>query len=133
MGQGSGHKYRVKWTNPSEEHICDYGANHGLLQEPSKERPLKVPKIHGLQRLSQDQAKSSRAGPNTVNALEFYLSSGEISDAYDDDPQFSGISPLQIGDHDLRMDPRFYCRDPRFSGLISSHITFIVFVEYFRA
>ena len=133
MGQGSGHKYRVKWTNPSEEHICDYGANHGLLQDPSKERPPKMPKIHGPQRLSQDQAKSSRAGSNTVVALKLYLSSGEISDAYDDDPQFPGISPLQIGDNVLRMDPSFYCLDPRFPGLISSHITFIVFVEYFRA
>ncbi len=75
-----------------------YGANNGLLQEPSKERPLKVPKIHGLQRLSQDQAKSSRVGTNTVDALEFYPSSREISDAYDDDPQFPGISPLQIVD-----------------------------------
>jgi len=133
MGQGSGHKYRAKWINLSEEHVCDYGANHGLLQEPYKKRPLKVPKIHGLQQLSQDPAKSSRAGPNTVDALEFYLSSGEISDAYDDDPQFPVISPLQIGDNDLRMDPSFYCLDPRFPGLISSHITFIVFVEYFRA
>ncbi len=49
MGRGSGHKYRAKWINLSEEHVCDYGANHGLLQEPYKKRPLKVPKIHGLQ------------------------------------------------------------------------------------
>jgi hypothetical protein len=25
---GSGHKYRVKWTNLSEELISEYGANH---------------------------------------------------------------------------------------------------------
>ena len=88
----------------------------------SKEQPPKVSKIHGPQRLSQDQAKSSRAGPNTVDALEFYLSSGEISDAYDDDPQFPGISPLPISDTVLRMDPSFYCLDPLFLGVLSSHI-----------
>ncbi len=96
MGRGAGHKYRVKWTNPIEEHICDYSANHRLFQDPSKERPPKVPKIHGPLRLSQDQATSSRAGSNTVDVLEFYLSSGEISDAYDDDSQFPGISPYKL-------------------------------------
>jgi hypothetical protein len=45
--------------------------------------------IHGPQRLSPYQATSSRAGTNTADALEFYLSSGEISDADDDDPHFS--------------------------------------------
>jgi hypothetical protein len=133
MGRGSGHKYRVKWINLSEEHICYYGANHGLLQDPSKEQPLKVQKIHGLQRLSQEQAKSSHVGTNTVDALEFYPHSGEISDAYDDDPQFPGISPLQIGYNVLRMDPSFYCLDQRFPCLISSHSTFIAFVEKIRA
>jgi hypothetical protein len=107
---------------------CDYRASHRLWQDPSKEQPLKVPKIHGLQRLSQDQAISSSACSNTVDALEFYLSSGEISYAYDEDPQFPGISPLHIGDNVLRMDLSFYCLDPRFPGLISSHITFIAFV-----
>ncbi len=92
-----------------------------------------MPKIHGPQRFSQDQAKSSRVGSNTVDALEFYLSSGEISDAYDDDPQFPGISPFQIGDNVLRMDSSFCCLDPRFAGLISSHITFVAFVEYIRS
>ena len=57
----------------------------------------------------------------------------EISDADDDDPQFPGISPLQIGDIVLCMDPSFYFQDPRFPGLISSQIVFIPFVEYFRA
>ncbi len=85
----------MKWINLSEEHIRDYGANHGLLQDPSKERPLKVMKIHGLQRLSLDQENYSRAGTKTVDALELYPSSGEISDAYDDDPQFPGISPYK--------------------------------------
>ena len=28
MGRGSGHKYRVKWTNLSEELISENGANH---------------------------------------------------------------------------------------------------------
>jgi hypothetical protein len=108
-------------------------ANHQLFQYPSKERPQKVPKIYGPQRFSQDQAKSSRADTNTANALEFYASSGEISDADDDDPRYPGISPLQIGDNILRMNPSFYRLDPRFPGLISSHITFIAIVEYIRA
>ncbi len=95
MGRGSGHKYRVKWINLSEEHIRD-GANHGLLQDPSKELPLKVPKIHGLQRLSLDQENSSHVSTNTVDALDFCPSSGEISDAYDDDPQFQVISPYKL-------------------------------------
>ncbi len=80
-----------------------------------------MPKIHGPQRLSQDQANSSRAGTNTADELEFYPSSGEISDADHDDPQFPGISPLQIGYDVLRTDPSFFCLDPRFPGLISSH------------
>ncbi len=133
MGRGSGHKYRVKWTYLLEEHICYYWANPQLVQDPSKERPPKVSKFHGPQRLSQDQATSSRAGTNTADALEFYLSSGEISDADDVDPQFPGISPLPISNTVLRMDPTFYCLDPLFPGLISSHITFIAFVEYIRA
>ncbi len=133
MGRGSGHKYHVKWTNVSEEHICDYGTNHRIFQDPSKELPPKVPKIHGPQRFSLDQANSSLADTNTADALEFYLSYGEISHADDDYPQFPGISPLQIGYNVLRMDPSFYCLVPRFPGLISSHITFIAFVEYIRA
>ncbi len=91
--------------------------------------------IHGPQRLSPYQATSSSAGTNTADALEFYLSSGEISDADDDDPQFLGISPLPISNTVLRMDPPaiFSCLDPHFLGLISSHITFIAFVEYITA
>ncbi len=49
MGSGSGQKYRVKWTNLPEEPIYEYGANHRLFQDPSKERPPKAPKIHGPQ------------------------------------------------------------------------------------
>jgi hypothetical protein len=94
-----------------------------------------VSEIHGPQRLSPYQATSSRAGTNTADALEFYPSSGEISDADDDDPQFPGISPLPISNTVLRMDSTFYCLrlDPHFLGLISSHITFIALVQYIRA
>ena len=55
-------------------------------------------KIHGPQRLSPYRATSSSVNTNTADALEFYLSSGEISDAdHDhDDQQFPGISPLPI-------------------------------------
>jgi hypothetical protein len=48
MGRGSGQKYRVKWPNLSGELICEYGANHRLFQDPSNERPLKVPKNHAI-------------------------------------------------------------------------------------
>ena len=89
--------------------------------------------IHGPQRLSPYQATSSRASTNTADALEFYLSSGEISDADDDDPQFPGISPLQICNTVSRMAPSFYCLVPLFLGELSSHITFIAFVEHTRA
>ena len=128
MGRGSGHKYRVKWTNLSEELISEYGANHGIFQDPAKERPQKVPKIHGPQRLSQDPARYSLAGPNIAAVLELHLSSGEDSEPDDAVPQFPAISSLQIGDNVLSMDPSFICLDPRVAGLISLHIAFIVFV-----
>jgi len=80
MDRGSGQKYRVKWPNLSDELICEYGANHRLFQDPSKERPQKVPKIHGPQRLSQDRAKSSLAVSNTADVLELHPSSGEDSE-----------------------------------------------------
>ncbi len=51
MGGGSGQKYCVKWTNIPEEPIYEYGANHQLFQDPSKELPPKAPKIHGPQPL----------------------------------------------------------------------------------
>ncbi len=89
--------------------------------------------IHGPQRLSPYQATSSRAGTNTADALEFYLSSGEVFYADDDDPQFPGISPLPFSTTVSRMDPSFYCLDPLFLGELSSHITFIAFVEYISA
>jgi hypothetical protein len=47
MGRGSSQKYLVKWTNLSEELIREYGANHRLFQDPSKDRPQKVAKFHG--------------------------------------------------------------------------------------
>ncbi len=128
MGRGSGHKYRVKWTNPSEELISEYGANHGIFQDPAKEQPQKVPKIHGPHRLSQEPARSSLSGPNTADVLELHPSSGEESEPEDAFPQIPAISTLQIGDNVLSMDPSFICLDPRDPGLISSHIAFIVFV-----
>ncbi len=83
MGRGSGHKYRVKWTNLSDELISKYGANHWVFQAPSKERRQKEPKIHGPQRLSQDPARYSLAGPNTAEVLELHPSSGEDSEPDD--------------------------------------------------
>ena len=69
----------------------------------------------------------------TTNELKHQPSSGENLDLNDDNPQFPGMFPLQIGDYVLSLDPSFYCLDPRFTGLISSHIAFIAFVEYIRA
>jgi hypothetical protein len=120
-GRGSGHKYRVKWTNLSEELISEYGANHRVFQNPSKEQPQKVAKIHGPQPLSLDPARSRPVAPNTADVLELHPSSGEDSEPDDADPQIPAISPLQIGDN-------VFCLDPRDQGLISSHIAFILFL-----
>ena len=133
MGHGSGQKYRVKWTNLSEELICEYGANHRIFQYPSKERPLKVSKFHGPQRLSLDPARSSPPVSITTDATQLHPSSGEDSEADHVVPQIPGISPLEIGYYDFRMAPSFNCLDPRVGGLISSHIACIAFVGYIRA
>ncbi len=97
----------------------------------TKERPQEEPKIYGTQRLSQDPARSSLAGPNTLAAevLELHLSSGEDSEPDDPVQQIPAISSLQIGDNVLSMDLsfKFICLDQRVPGLISSHIAFIVF------
>ncbi len=107
MGRGSSHKYRVKWTNLSEELISEYGANHRVFQDPSKKRPQKVAKIHGPQRLSQDPARSSPAALNTADVLEHHPSSGEDSEPDDAVLQIPAISSLQIRDNVLSMDPSF--------------------------
>jgi hypothetical protein len=39
MGRGSRQKYRAKWTDLSEDLISEYGGNHRLFQDPSKEIP----------------------------------------------------------------------------------------------
>jgi hypothetical protein len=95
-GHGFRQKYRVKWTNLSEELIREYGANHRLFQDPSKEWPLKAPIIHGPLPLSLDAAESSPAVPNMADALELYPSSDEESEPHHVHPQIPGISPLQI-------------------------------------
>ncbi len=79
MGRGSGQKYRVKWTNLLHELILEYGPNHSLFKDPSKERPPKMPKIHGPQRLFLVPARSSPAGPNLTDVLELHPSYGEVS------------------------------------------------------
>ncbi len=69
----------------------------------------------------------------TTDVTELHPSSGEDSEADDVAPQIPGISPLEIGYYDSRMDPSFNCLDPRVRGLISSHIACVAFVEYIRA
>jgi hypothetical protein len=49
MGCGSRQKYRAKWTDLSEELMSEYGGNHQLFQDPSKELPPKDPEFHGPQ------------------------------------------------------------------------------------
>ena len=95
----------MKWTNLSEELISEYGFNHRVFQDPSKERPQKVAKIHGPQRISLDPARSSPAVLNTADILELHPSSGEDSEPEDAVPQIPAISPLQIGDNLWRVDP----------------------------
>ena len=132
MGKGAGHKYRVKWTNLKEELICDYGANHSLFQDPSKERPSKMPKIHGPQPLSQAQDISSSAVPNTDDLLELHPSSGEDSEREEAVPHDAGISPLQVGENVWRMDPELELQDPRFGLLIPNHRPRIKFPGHLR-
>jgi hypothetical protein len=120
MGSGSGQKYRVKWTNMSKKLICEYGANHRLFQDPSKERPPKAPKNHGPQPLSFDAAGSSPAVPNMADALELYPSSAEESESDHVDPQIQGISPLQIGDNVWRTDPTLDLQDPLWTHVSQS-------------
>ena len=130
LGRGSGQKYRVKWTNLLHELILEYGPNHSLFKDPSKERPPKVPKINGPQRLSMDPARSSLAGPNMSGILEVHPSSGEESESDGEDPQIPGISPLQIGENVWRTDPVLDLQDPRFGLLIANHQPKFRFTEY---
>ena len=130
MGRGSGHKYRVKWTNLSEELISEYGFNHGVFQDPSKERPQKVAKIHGPQRISLDPARSSPAVLNTADILELHPSSGEDSEPEDAVPQIPAISPLQIGDNLWRVDPVLDLQDPRFGLPFANHRPQIRFPQH---
>jgi hypothetical protein len=68
----------------------------------------------------------------TTDVTELHPSSGEDSKADDVAPQIPGISPLEIGYYDSRMDPSFNCLDPRVGGLIASHIACIAFVKNIR-
>jgi hypothetical protein len=132
MGRGCGHKYRVKWTNLSEELISDYGANHRLFQDPSKERPQKVPKIHGPQPLSREPVISSPAVSNTADLVELHPSSGEDSEPEEADQHDPGISPLQVGENVWRMDPELDLQDPQFGLLIPNHRPRIRFPRHIR-
>ena len=130
MGRGSGHKYRVKWTNLSEELISKYGANHRVFQDMSKELPQKVAKMHGPQRISQDPARSSPAVFSTADLLELHPSSGEESEPDVADPQIPAISPLQIGDNLWRVDPVLDVQDPRFGLPLANHRPQIRFPQH---
>jgi hypothetical protein len=106
MGSCSAQKYRVKWTNLSEDLMCGYGANHLLFQDPSKEVPPKPRKFMVPSHyLSLDAAGSSPPVSNMADALECFSSFAEDSEPDHVVPQCSGISPLQkIGDIFWRMD-----------------------------
>ena len=133
MGRGTGQKYRVKWTNLSEELICEYGANHRLFQDPSKERPQKAPKSHGPQPLSLDTAGSGLAVSNMADASELYPSSAEDSEPDLEDPQVPGISPLQIGDNVWRMAPSLHLHPSRLGLLLAIHIPKLRYPQHFSA
>ena len=126
--RGTGQKYRVKWTSLTEELISEYGANHRIFQDPSKERAQKKPKIHGPQLLSPNADPPALPVSDMVDVLEHFPSSDVISAAEAEDPQFLGISSVHVGNDDLRMAPSFNCPDPRVPGLIFSNIVFIAFV-----
>ena len=130
MGRGSGQKFRVKWTNLREELILEYAANHSLFRDPSKQRPQKVPKIHGPVLLSPAPVQSSLAGPNMSCVLELHPSSDEESEPVCEDPQIPGISPLQIGDTVWRTDAVLDLQDPRYGLLTANHQARLRFTEY---
>ena len=60
MGRGSGQKFRVKWTNLTEELILEYGANHSLFRDPSKQRPQKS--------AENPLSPADIAGPSTIQS-----------------------------------------------------------------
>ena len=60
MGRGSGEKFRVKWTNLTEELILEYGANHSLFRDPSKQRPQKS--------AENPWSPADIAGPSTIQS-----------------------------------------------------------------
>jgi hypothetical protein len=131
MGHGSGLKYRVKWTNLTEELILEYGANHRIFQDPCKERPSKAQKNHGPKPLSRDAQGSISAVPNMADAVELYPSSAEDSEPEDAVPQIPAISPLQIGNNLWRTDPSLDLQDPRFGLMIADHKPRLRFPQYF--
>ena len=130
MGRGSGQKFRVKWTNLREELILEYAANHSLFRDPSKQRPQKVPKIHGPVLLSPAPVQSSLAGPNMSCVLELHPSSDEESEPVCEDLQIPGISPFQIGDAVWRTDAVLDLQDPRYGLLLANHQARLRLSEY---
>ena len=60
MGRGSVEKFRVKWTNLTEELILEYGANHSLFRDPSKQRPQKS--------AENPWSPADIAGPSTIQS-----------------------------------------------------------------
>ncbi len=116
MGHGSRQKYRAKCTDLSEELISEYGSNHRLFQDPSKELSPKDPTFHGPQPFSRHAEGSSSAVSNMADAVELYPSSAEDSEPEYLDPQIPAISPLQICDNDWRTDPTLHLLAPRFDS-----------------
>jgi hypothetical protein len=56
-----------------------------------------------------------------ADAVELYPSSAEDSEPADGEPQIPAISPLQILDNDLRMDPTLHLLAPRFGLMLAIH------------
>ncbi len=113
MVHGSGHKYGVKWTYLSHEYVSEHGGNHRLFEDTAKERPPKVPKMHGPQSISLNAEGSGLPVSNMADASDLYPSSAEDSEPEYVDPQIPAISPLEICGNDWLTDQTLHLQPPR--------------------
>ena len=133
MGLVAGNKYRVKWTNLSEELERDYGSRHGIFKDPNAVRPQKQQKISNQPSIAPSADRSSVAVLNENDGLELYPSDPEVSESDAEDPQIPGDSPLLVGGNQWRHDPALDALDPRMGGPICERDARIRFPKYIRA
>jgi hypothetical protein len=80
---------------------------------------------------SKQRTSSKSPVPNLADAAELYPSSVEDSEPEDAVPQIPGISSLQIGNNQWRIDPSLDLQDPRFGLLLADHRPRLRFPQHF--